>query len=126
MSPSGTKSVWIGRGLSLLPCLVCVFSAVTKLRGGPDLARRMAHLGLPESLLAPLAILELSCVAIYLLPKTSVLGAVLLTGYLGGAICAHVRVGDPWFFEAFLGILVWLGLYLREPRLRALLPLRTS
>ena len=126
MSPAGTKAAWIGRGISVLPCIVIVFSAVTKLRGGPDLARRMAHLGLPESLLAPLAILELACVAVYLFPRTSVLGAVLLAGYLGGAILARVRVGDPWFFEALLGILLWLGLCLREPRLKALLPVRSS
>jgi hypothetical protein len=85
----------------------------------------MAHLGLPPSLVTPLAILELSCVAIYLVPPTSVLGAILLTGYLGGAICTHLRVGDPFVVQIVLGLFVWLGLYLREDRLRTLIPLRT-
>ncbi len=85
----------------------------------------MAHLGLPESLIVPLGILEISCVVIYLIPATSVLGAILLTGYIGGAICAHVRVGDPFFIQIALGICVWLGLYLRENRLKELIPVRT-
>jgi len=85
----------------------------------------MAHLGLPESLILPLAILEISCVVIYLIPATSILGAILLTGYIGGAICTHWRVGDPFFIQIALGVVVWLGLYLRENRLKALIPLRT-
>jgi len=86
----------------------------------------IAHLGLPESMIVPLAILEISCVVVYLIPATSVLGAVLLTGYTGGAICTHWRVGDPFFVQIALGIFVWLGLYLRENRLKRLIPLRTS
>ena len=86
----------------------------------------MAHLGLPESLIVPLGILEISCVAIYLIPATSMLGAILLTGYIGGAICTHLRVGDPFFFQIVLGVCVWLGLYLRENRLRELIPVRTQ
>jgi hypothetical protein len=85
-----------------------------------------AHLGLPESMIRPLGVLELSCVIIYLIPRTSVLGAILLAGYMGGAICTHWRVGEPFILQASLGILVWLGLYLREPRLRGLLPQRTT
>jgi hypothetical protein len=73
----------------------------------------------------PLAILELTCVIVYLVPPTSVLGAVLLTGYLGGAICTHWRVGDMFVVHIVLGLVIWLGIYLREPRLKALLPLRT-
>jgi len=76
-------------------------------------------------LIIPLAIVEISCVVIYLIPATSILGAILLTGYIGGAICTHLRVGDPFFMQIALGIFVWLGLYLRENRLRALIPLRT-
>jgi hypothetical protein len=72
----------------------------------------------------PLAILEISCVVIYLIPATSVLGAILLTGYIGGAICTHLRVGDPFFLQIAIGIFVWLGLYLRESRLQELIPLR--
>jgi len=101
-----------------------LMSAAMKLKGGPELAEGMAHLGLPSSMVVPLAILELTCVVIYLIPMTSVLGAILLAGYVGGAICTHWRVGDPFIVQILLGIFVWLGLYLREDRLKALIPLR--
>jgi hypothetical protein len=118
-------SVWAGRAVSALVALVFAISALMKLMGGAEVKQGMGHLGLPESLIIPLAILEVSCVVIYLIPATSVLGAILLTGYMGGAICTHVRVGDPFVVQITLGVLVWLGLYLRENRLRGLLPLRT-
>lgn len=118
--------VWAGRAISALTALVFVISASMKLKGGAEVMQGMAHLGLPESLIVPLAILEISCVALYLVPATSVLGAILLTGYMGGAICTHVRVGDPVFLQIALGALVWLGLYLREKRLRGLIPLKVS
>jgi uncharacterized membrane protein YphA (DoxX/SURF4 family) len=119
------KIVWVGRGISILASLAFLMSGVMKLKGGPEVQKGFSHLGLPESMMLPLAILELSCVVIYLIPPTAVLGAVLLAGYMGGAIVTHWRSGDPFFVQALLGILVWLGLYLREPRLRPLLPLRT-
>jgi len=118
-------SVWAGRAVSVLVALVFAISALMKLMGGAEVKQGMGHLGLPESLIIPLAILEVSCVVIYLIPATSVLGAILLTGYMGGAICTHLRVGDPFVVQITLGVLVWLGLYLRENRLRGLLPLRT-
>ena len=117
--------VWVGRVISGLVSLVFAMSAFMKLKGGAEVIQGMAHLGLPESLIMPLAILEISCVVIYLIPATSVLGAILLTGYMGGAICTHLRVGDPFFIQIALGIFVWLGLYLRENRLKGLIPLRT-
>jgi hypothetical protein len=122
---AGGKVVWFGRVLSVLASLVFLMSAAMKLKGGPDVAQGMAHLGLPDSMVRPLACVEISCVVIYLIPATSVLGAILLAGYMGGAICTHWRVGDPFVLQAALGLTVWLGLYLRESRLRALLPLRT-
>lgn len=97
-----------------------------KFMGGPEVAKGMAHLGLPESLVVPLAILEVTCLIIYLVPATSVIGAILLTGYMGGAICTHLRVGDPFYVQVALGVFVWLGLFLREERLRALIPIRTN
>jgi hypothetical protein len=124
MAPSG-KVVWVGRIISVLLSLLFIVSAFFKFKGGPEMAQGMAHLGLPESMVVPLAILELSCVIVYLIPPTSVVGAILLTGYIGGALCTHWRVGDPFYVHIVLGILVWLGLYLREPRLKALIPLRT-
>ncbi len=125
MTTPNRKTVWTGRVISVLATPLFLFSAYIKLKGGPELAQGFAHLGLPDSMAVPLGILEISCVAIYLIPRTSVLGAVLLSGYLGGAICTHWRVGDPFYVHVVLGLLVWLGLYLREDRLKALLPLRT-
>ena len=124
MLAASGKIVWVGRVLSVLVSLVFGVSASMKLKGGAEVMQGMAHLGLPESLIVPLAILEISCVVIYLIPATSVLGAILLTGFIGGAICTHLRVGDPFFIQITLGIFVWLGLYLRENRLKELIPLR--
>jgi sorbitol-specific phosphotransferase system component IIC len=120
------KVLWVGRGISGLVSLIFVISAVMKLVGGAEVKQGIAHLGLPESMLIPLSILELACAVVYLIPATSVLGAILLTGYIGGAICTHWRVGDPFFIQAALGLFVWLGIYLREERLKALLPVRRS
>ena len=121
---AGGKKAWIGLAISALVSMVFGMSAFMKLKGGPEVTEGMAHLGIPESLTVSLAILEIACVVVYLIPSTAVLGAILLTGYLGGAICSHMRVGDPFFTQTALGILVWLGLYLREQRLRDLIPLR--
>jgi hypothetical protein len=123
MATSG-KIVWVGRVISILASLMFLMSAFLKLKDGPDVIKGIAHLGLPESMLAPLAVLEISCVVIYLIPATSVFGAILLAGYVGGAICTHWRVGDPFYGQILLGILVWLGIYLREDRLKALIPFR--
>jgi hypothetical protein len=82
------------------------------------------HLGYPGTAFLTLAILEITCVVLYAIPRTAVLGAILMTGYLGGAVASHFRVGDVPIPQVLLGILAWGGLYLREERLRALLPLR--
>lgn len=118
------KSVVLSHVLSGLIALMLAFSGVMKLIGGPDLDQGFAHLGLPATLALPLAILELGCVAVYLIPRTAILGAILLTGYLGGAICTHWRVGDPFIVQVVLGVAVWGALWLREPRLEALIPVR--
>jgi hypothetical protein len=116
--------VWTGATLSTLASLVFLISGLMKLWGGPELAKGMEHLQLAGPMTIPLAILELSCVVIYLIPPTAVLGAVLLTGYLGGAILTHWRVGDPFIVHIVLGLVIWAGIYLREPRLKPLIPLR--
>lgn len=121
MAASG-RVVWVGRAISVLASLPFVMSAFLKLKGGAEVMQGMAHLGLPEPMIMPLAILEISCVVIYLVPVTSILGAILLAGYMGGAICTHWRVGDPFFVQIALGVFVWLGLYLREARLKGLHP----
>ena len=124
MVAASGKIVWIGRVISVLSCLLFIMSAVMKLMGSPEVMKGFAHLGIPASMMMPLAILEISCVVIYLIPATSVLGAILLTGFIGGTICTHWRVGDPFYMQIAVGILIWLGLYLREDRLKPLIPLR--
>ena len=115
---------WTGWVMSVLPCLLLVFSAVMKLVHPPPLDEGFTHLGLPVSLAFGLGILELGCTVVYLIPRTAVLGAILLTGYLGGAILTHLRVGDPYYTQIILGVVIWGGLYLRDSRLRALIPFR--
>ena len=119
-----TKLIWSGRGLSSLLALLLTMSAGMKLTGGAEVLEGFARMGLPESLRVPLGILELVCVVIYLIPATSVMGAILLTGYVGGAIVTQLRIGEPIVLQIALGFLVWLGLYLRESRLKSLIPLR--
>ena len=121
---SERKQVWAGRVVSGLAALPFVPSAGMKLARLPDVVKGMADLGLPGSLMVPLGVLEGLCVALYAVPATSVLGAILLTGYIGGAMLTHLRVGQPVYLHVALGVLVWLGLYLREPALRRLIPLR--
>jgi hypothetical protein len=120
------KIVWTGRVISALIGLLFLFSASMKIKGGPELSEGIRHLGLPESMVVPLAILETACVVIYLIPPTAVVGAILLTGFIGGAMCTHWRVGDPFYLHILIGILVWLALYFREDRLKVLIPLRKS
>ena len=126
MAVTGTKIVWVGRVISVLVSLLFLLSAFFKLKDGPEILKSFTHLGIPQSMMVPLAILEISCVVIYLIPATSVIGAILLTGYVGGTICTAWRVGDPVYLQILLGLLIWLGIYLRESRLKALIPLRTS
>ncbi len=121
MDQGNRKAIWAGRALSILVALPFVFSAVMKLTMHPEVIKGMSHLGLPESLIMPLGVIELLCVVVYLVPKTSVLGAILLTGYVGGTIITHLRVGEPIYLNIILGLLIWLGLYLRRPRIRELL-----
>jgi hypothetical protein len=122
--PVSKKTLWASYIMSALPVLLLLFSAVMKLLKPAPVVEGFAHLGLPESLAPGLGILELACTVVYVIPQTSVLGAILLTGYLGGATLTHLRVGDPFFMPAVVGLLVWSGLFWRDPRLRALIPLR--
>ena len=126
MEAASGKIVWTGRVITVLVSLLFLFSAAMKFMGGAEVKEGVAHLGLPESMIIPLGILEAACTVIYLIPATSVLGAILLAGYIGGAICTHWRVGDPFLGQVAIGLVIWLGIYLREPRLKALIPLRRS
>lgn len=126
MEGASGKIVWTGRVIAGVVSLLLFFSASMKFVGGAEVKEGMAHLGLPESMMIPLGILEATCTVIYLIPATSVLGAILLAGYMGGAICTHWRVGDPFVGQIAIALVIWLAIYLREPRLKALIPLRKS
>ena len=116
---------WASWAMSAVPVLMLLASAGMKLAQPAGLAEGFAHLGWPVSKAVGLGVLEIVCTIIYLVPRTSVLGAILLTAYLGGATATHVRVDDPYFATPLLGVLLWGGLYLRDERLRALLPFVT-
>src|SRR5580704_11656381 len=130
-APLSKKGLWAGRITSALVILFLAFDVALKFvkPAPPPVVEAMAHVGWSLSLAPVLGIILLVSTALYVIPITSVLGAILLTGYLGGAIATHLRVGDPLFshvlFPTYLGVLLWGGLYLREPRLRALIPLRS-
>jgi DoxX-like family len=120
-------TVWTGRILSALAVLLFLFSASLKFSGSPEVVGMFTgKFGYPPATLLIFGILEVSCVVVYLIPRTAILGATLLTGYLGGAIATHVRVGDPFVVPLVLGIVVWAGLYLRDERVRSILPLRQA
>ncbi len=122
------RGVWPGRIVSWLPALFLLVDGVAKLFKPAPVLEGTIKLGYSESVIIPLGIVLIACTALYLVPRTAVLGAILLTGYLGGAVATHVsRLGDGWFgvvFAVTLGVLLWLGLYLRDARVRELLPLR--
>jgi hypothetical protein len=125
-APQQRWAVWAGRILTTFPILMMAMSASMKLGHGPQAVQMFVNkLGYGEHLLAPLAAIELACIAIYAIPRTAILGAILLTAYLGGAVATHVRVGDGGFLPAIIiAVLAWAALFLRDERLRALLPLR--
>jgi DoxX-like protein len=117
-------ALWTGRVISALPVLLMVAGAVFSFAKPAAAREGMVKHGYAEHHAVPIVVVELCCVLLYVIPRTAVLGAILLTGYLGGATATHVRVDEAYFMPVVVGILVWLGLYLREPRLRALLPMR--
>ena len=121
------KMLWAGRILSALPALFLLGDGVGKLIKPAPVVEATVRLGYSESVIVPLGIVLLVCTVVYLIPRTAVLGAILLTGYLGGAVATHVRTGDSLFsifFPVILGVLLWGGIFLRDDRLRALIPLR--
>jgi DoxX-like protein len=127
-APASGKSVWAGRILSALAVMFLLFDGILHAMNPAPVVAAFAQLGYPNNLALGIGIVELACVGVYVLPRTSVLGAVLLTGYLGGATATQVRVGHPLFaetlFPVYVGVLVWGGLLLRDGRLRALFPVR--
>jgi hypothetical protein len=124
------KALWTGRILSGLVVLFMLFDALMKVLQLPVAVQGTTQLGYPESVVFGLGLVQLACLVLYLVPRTSVLGAVLWTGYLGGAIATHVRLGNPLFshilFPVYVAAFFWAGLWLRDERLRAVLPFRAT
>ncbi|CAN5470467.1 DoxX family protein [soil metagenome] len=119
---------WTGRVMSGVVILFLLFDGAIKLVPLDIVIETSKQLGLSEGLARPLGVITLLCTILYAMPRTSILGAVLLTAYMGGAVATHVRIGSPLFshtlFGVYLGLLIWGGLYFRDHRIRTLLPLR--
>jgi len=126
---SGPKNKrWLGLIIGSLPALFLLMDGIMKLIKPRPVVDATVRLGYPETVILGLGIVLLAATILYLIPPTSVLGAILLTGYLGGAVATHVRVGEgafPILFPVVIGAMLWLGLYFRDDRLRALVPLRS-
>jgi hypothetical protein len=121
------KMLWTGRVISALPILMLLFAGSMKLMKSAGVLQGFVQYGYPDHLIVVIGILEVACTVVYLIPRLSVLGAVLMTAFLGGATASNVRIGNPaWAVTVVLGILVWAGLYLRDARVRALIPLRKT
>ena len=129
-SETSNVVLWTGRIMSGLVIAFMLLDGAMKLVPLDVVVTTSEQMGIPGSLARTLGVIGLLCTLLYAAPRTSVLGAVLLTGYLGGAIASHLRLGDPIFthtlFGLYLGLLAWGGLYLRDARLRALIPLRVD
>jgi len=122
-------TVWAARIISGLPVLFLLVDGVAKLFKPAPVVEATVRLGYSESTIIPIGVVLIICTIVYLIPKTSVLGAILLTGYLGGAAATHVRVAEglfPIIFPFIFGLLLWLGLYLRNATLRRLVPLSST
>jgi len=120
---SNKSSLWAGRILSALPALFLLLDGIGKLVKPAAVVEATVQLGYPESVIVGLGVVLVACTILYLIPRTAVLGAILLTGYLGGAVATHVRVGGPLFsilMPVILGVMLWGGLYLRDERVRSL------
>jgi hypothetical protein len=125
-----TMSIWTGRILSALVVIVLLADAAVNLFAPQLLKAEMSASGFPVELAPVLAVLLLLCAIVYAYPRTSVLGAILVTGFFGGAICLHLRMGEiaspPQLISLLIGVLAWLGLFLRDAKVRAVLPLRRT
>src|SRR6266850_5801342 len=124
-APTSKGMLWAGRIMSALPVLFFLMDGVMKLVKPPIVVTATVQLGYPESVILPIGIVLILCTLLYIVPRTSVLGAILLTGYLGGAVATHVRVGAgafPIVFPIIFGVLIWGGLCLRDERVRTLIP----
>lgn len=129
VASSARKARWIGRAVSALPVLFLLMDGIFKLFKPAIAVEKTLELGYRESVIVPLGIMLTALTILYIIPRTAVLGAILLTGYLGGAVATHVRVGESTFsmiFPVIVGSLLWLGLCLRDEQLRTIVPVRKS
>jgi hypothetical protein len=125
-APASKGMLWAGPILTALVALFLLFDSAIKLMKQPAAVQRTARVGYPEGVVVPIGIVLLVCLVLYLIPRTAILGAILLTGYLGGATATVVRMSDPWFFfPVVVGVPVWTGLYLRDDQVRALIRVRS-
>lgn len=115
----------VGWVLTVLLSAFLTFSGVGKLLKLPPVETEVTRLGYTMDTIFAIGIVEIACVIVYLFPRTAVLGAILLTGYLGGATATHVRIGDPFIMPVIMGVVAWIALFLRDRRVRALAPWRT-
>lgn len=125
---SSKPLLWTGRILSILAVLFMLFDTIGHIVKPAPVVQAFAQLGVPLHLAITLGIIQLICIILYVVPSTAVLGAVLLTGYLGGAVAIHLRIGNPVFectFPIIIGIIFWAGLLLRDPALRAIFPVKS-
>ena len=122
------KMLWTGWMFSGLAALFLLMDGVMHIMNIPPVVEAMTQLGFPTTTAPRIGLLELVLLVLYVVPRTAMLGAILWMGILGGAIASHIRVGDPLFthilFGVYVGVFLWVGLYLREPKLRALIPIR--
>jgi hypothetical protein len=127
-SGSASKTaVWSGRIISALVVIFLLFDSTIKVLKLAAAVEGTVQAGYPATTVQPIGIVLLVCILLYVVPRTSILGAILLTGYLGGATATMVRISNPWFlFPVVVGVLAWLGIFLRDERLRTLIPLRMS
>ena len=129
VAPVSNRALWAGRIISALPIVFLVVDDAMKVMKAPVAVEGSIQLGYPERVVLAIGVVLLVCTLLCIIPRTSILDAILLTGYLGGAIATQVRVGNPLFthilFPVYVGVMVWGGLFLRDKRLRELIPLRS-
>lgn len=125
IAAASKKMLWAGYVLSALPVLLLLFSAVMKVAKRPEVIEGFRQFDIPEGAILGIGILEILCTLLYIVPRTRVLGAILIAGYMGGAVATHLRMGQPFILPGLVAVLAWGGLYFRDSRIRALLPLKS-
>jgi uncharacterized membrane protein YphA (DoxX/SURF4 family) len=122
-SPTSRKLYWAGWVLTILPALLLIATSTFAISGSEEAVKGFQQYGYPAAALIPIGVTELACAVLFLIPRTAYLGAILLTGYLGGAVATHVHASEAFIAPVIFGAIVWLALLLRDPRLRDLLPI---